>query len=77
MREKLLALKADINADLQVIDQVYAKLGRQGNVIATDEQAIIIGYYLHNLYNAFESIFKRVTETFENDIADSSRWYAL
>ncbi len=77
MREKLLALKADINADLQVIDQVYAKLGRQGNVIATDEQAIIIGYYLHNLYNAFESIFKRVTETFENDIADSSRWHAL
>ncbi len=77
MREKLLALKADINADLRAIDRIYAELDRQGDAIANDEQAIVIGYYLHNLYNAFESIFQRVAETFENDITNSSRWHAL
>jgi hypothetical protein len=77
MREKILALKADIGADLQAIEQIYTMLARQGDVSANDEQAIIVGYYLHNLYNAFESIFQRVAETFENDIADRSQWHAL
>jgi hypothetical protein len=77
MREKILALKADIGADLQAIEQIYTMLARQGDVSANGEQAIIVGYYLHNLYNAFESIFQRVAETFENDIADRSQWHAL
>lgn len=77
MKEKLLTLKADISAALQAIDQIYANLGRQGDAVSDDEQAIVIGYYLHNLYNAFESIFQRVAETFENDIADRSQWHAL
>ncbi len=77
MTEKILALKADISAELNAIDQIYTRLDRQGDDITREEQAIVIGYYLHNLYNAFESIFQRVAETFENDIVDSSRWHAL
>jgi hypothetical protein len=77
MREKILALKADLGADLQAIEQIYTMLARQGDFGASDEQAIIVGYYLHNLYNAFESIFQRVAETFENDIADRSQWHTL
>ena len=77
MREKILALKADIGADLQAIEQIYATLARQGDAIASDEQAIVVGYYLHNLYNAFESIFQSIAEAFENDIADKSRWHSL
>ena len=41
------------------------------------EEAIVTGYYLHNLYNAFESIFKLVAEVFENNIPDTSRWHTL
>jgi len=77
MREKILALKADIGADLQAIEQIYAALTRQGDAIVNNEQAIIIGYYLHNLYNAFESIFQSIAEAFENDIADKTRWHSL
>jgi len=77
MTEKILTLKADIGAELNVIDQIYTRLNRQGDDITHEEQAIVIGYYLHNLYNAFESIFQRVAETFENDIVDSSRWHTL
>jgi len=76
MKEKILALKADIGADLRTIEQIYGMLVRQGETIASDEQAIVIGYYLHNLYNAFENIFQRVAETFENDISDKTRWHA-
>ena len=41
------------------------------------KEAIVAGYYLHNLYNAFESIFRLVAETFENHIPDTSRWHTL
>jgi len=77
MREKILALKADISADLQAIEQIYEQLTRYGDTVANEERAIVVGYFLHNLYNAFESIFQRVAETFENDIADKSQWHAL
>jgi hypothetical protein len=77
MRDKALTLKADIKANLEVIDQIYQRLDLQGDAIATDEQTIVTGYHLHNLYNAFENIFQRVAETFENDISDHSRWHVL
>jgi hypothetical protein len=31
---------------------------------------------LHNLYCAFESIFQRVAEVFENQISDQAGWHA-
>jgi hypothetical protein len=76
MKEKILALKADIGADLQAIKQIYAKLAAQDETIASDERAIVAGYYLHNLYNVFENVFQRVAETFENDISDKTQWHA-
>jgi hypothetical protein len=76
MKAKILALKADLSADLQAIEQIYLKLGRQGEIVPGDEQAIVTGYYLHNLYNAFENIFQRVAEAFENDISDKAQWHA-
>jgi hypothetical protein len=76
MKAKILALKADLSADLQVIEQIYLKLAGQGEILSGDEQAIVTGYYLHNLYNAFENIFQRVAEAFENDISDKAQWHA-
>jgi hypothetical protein len=76
MKAKILALKADVSADLQAIEQIYLKLADQPEMIAGDEQVIVTGYYLHNLYNAFENIFQRVAEAFENDISDRAQWHA-
>jgi HepT-like protein len=76
MKTKILALKADVSADLQAIEQVYLKLAGQSETAKDDEQAIVTGYYLHNLYNAFENIFQRVAEAFENDISDKAQWHA-
>ncbi len=77
MRERVLALRADIIGDLRSIEQIFDRLGHHQDTVADDEQAIIVGYYLHTLYNAFESIFQQVAEAFENDIADRSQWHAL
>jgi len=37
----------------------------------------VAGYYLHNLYNACENIFRGIAEAFENEIPDPSCWHAL
>ena len=34
-----------------------------------------MGYQLHNLYCAFEDLFKIIAETFENNIQDKSRYH--
>ena len=34
-----------------------------------------VGYQLHNLYCAFEDLFKIVAETFENHIQDKSKYH--
>jgi len=41
-----------------------------------EEQLIVVAYYLHNLYCAFESILQRIAEVFGNHISDRAGWHA-
>lgn len=41
----------------------------------TREKTISLGFYLHNLYCAFEDLFIEVARTFENRIEDPSRYH--
>ena len=34
------------------------------------EECIVVGYRLHNLYNAFENIFRNVARAFENTLEE-------
>lgn len=43
-------LKANIAADEAVITRLYEALSGVWDVLDTPEQAIVVGYYLHNLY---------------------------
>jgi hypothetical protein len=76
MNPKASLLKASIDADIQEIEAMYVQLANYAN-ITTTEQAILAGYYLHNLYNAFENICLNVAKTFENQIDDRSQWHAI
>lgn len=76
MNVQIRTLKADIGADLQAITEMYAALAAYPEVLATQEQRIAVAYYLHNLYCAFESMFQRVAEVFENAVADRTGWHA-
>jgi len=78
MKEEIKLLKSKIIDDLQSIKRIYDKLNREKGKIENtpnEAQLINIGYYLHNLYNAFENIFLNVADVFENQVREKSRWH--
>jgi hypothetical protein len=75
MDAQIRTLKADIRADLEAIADIYAALNRH-NTPTGEEQLIVVAYYLHNLYCAFESILQRIAEVFGNHISDRAGWPA-
>jgi hypothetical protein len=70
-------LKSDIQVEISAIERIFEALPGQEVNLTDVKEAIVTGYYLHNLYNAFENIFKLVASTFENDIPDASQWHSL
>lgn len=76
MNAQIRTLKADIIADLHTIAEIYASLNGYPDTLVDQEQVIAVAYYLHNLYCAFESIFERVAEVFENQIPERAIWHA-
>ena len=53
MKERIQTLRADIQADLQAIAEIYAALARHRMDLSDEDEAIVVAYYLHNLYCAF------------------------
>jgi hypothetical protein len=77
MDEKELSiLKAEIDYQIQAIDQVITKIHERKSDYAQDARfAESLGYQFHNLYCAFEDLFKIVAKFFENTIEDTSRYH--
>ncbi|MFH7241713.1 MAG: hypothetical protein ACHWZW_02575 [Spirulina sp.] len=76
MNPQAALLKANIDADIQEIEALYGRLSDYANALTTTEQAILAGYYLNNLYNAFENISLNVARTFENQIDNRGQWHS-
>jgi hypothetical protein len=73
-KERLAVLKAEIKAQIQEIEGIYTRL--EDRKRKKDKTAIeSMGYQLHNLYCAFEDLFKIVAETFENQVQDKSKYH--
>ena len=71
---RIAILKAEMQVQIGEIDKIYTKLeerrrekGRAG-IEST-------GYQLHNLYCAFEDLFKIAADAFENHIQDESQYH--
>ena len=77
MYSRIKVLKSDIQAEMTAIERIFGTLAPADADLTDNKEAIVVGYSLHNLYNAFESIFRLVTEAFENHIPDTSRWHSL
>lgn len=74
-QERLTVFKAELQAQLSEIDAIYGKIearSRQQGEAAIES----LGYQLHNLYCAFEDLFKIVAAEFENHIEDKSRYHS-
>ncbi|OHC00521.1 MAG: hypothetical protein A3G70_03995 [Planctomycetes bacterium RIFCSPLOWO2_12_FULL_39_13] len=72
--ERLTILKSELLSQLDAIEDIYKKLEdrRKKRGKAGVES---IGYQLHNLYCAFEDLFKIVAESFENHIQDKAKYH--
>ena len=76
MSDEYLILSSSIRKDLEEIARIFSALGRHRLAPDVDsETLIVVSYYLHNLYNAFENIFLNVGVVFENHVDDSGRWH--
>jgi len=73
LKEKLATLWAYITNQEEIIDAIYLKL--HGLQPENDEKIINKAYHLHNLYSAYEDMFKEISETFENNIERSSGYH--
>ena len=77
MNEKILILINSIRRDMEAIAAIYEELERHPlEPNADKDTAIVVGYHLHNLYNAFENIFQNIASVFENSVEDMGRWHA-
>ncbi|MCP4360654.1 MAG: hypothetical protein GY796_21815, partial [Chloroflexi bacterium] len=74
---RLKVLQAEVEAQLEKIEQVYEELEDRAGQIHSNHPGSIesTAYQLHNLYSAAEDLFKIVAGAFENSVADLSRWH--
>lgn len=73
-KEKIAVLKAQIDSQIGEIENIYAKIEKRKQIegITAVES---ISYQLHNLYSAFEDLFKTIAKAFENHINDISQYH--
>jgi len=73
-KEKLAVLKAEINAQVKEIEAIYIRIEERKR--KRDQAGLeSLAYQLHNLYCAFEDLFKIIAETFENHIQDKGKYH--
>jgi hypothetical protein len=73
-KERVALLQAELQSRTQEIESIYLKIderkGRRGKIAVES-----LAYQLHNLYCAFEDLFKAVAVAFENNIDHKSRYH--
>jgi len=72
IKKKLAFFLAEYKLQMDQIKSIYARLGRNLAVFESEdiskEMVESTGYWLHNLYCAFEDLFKMVAGFWENDV---------
>lgn len=71
--KRMATLLGYIQSQQQEFEAILASMRKK--TPETGEDAVYIGYMLHNLYCALEDLFKRVADTFENNVDDLSRYH--
>jgi hypothetical protein len=74
---RLSVLRAEVQGQLNKIEQVFATLEGRASEWAPDDVATVesVAYQVHNFYSAIEDLMKIVAKAFENSIADLSQWH--
>jgi hypothetical protein len=73
-KEKLILLKGEIQGQSREIEKIYAKIEERKtrrDIVNLESLA----YQLHNLYCAFEDLFRIVADNFENYIEERRKYH--
>ncbi len=76
--ESLKLLKSEIHDGLARVEELNRKLSLSPEHIddeVSEEDLIVIGYFLSGIYSTIEEIFVKVAKEFENKIGDSEQWH--
>lgn len=69
-------LKADVTGQVREIEKIYGKITQRSRNFKEEPARLeSLAYQLHNLYCAFEDLFKIVADYFENYIKEPSVWH--
>lgn len=75
-KKELILLSAEIQYQISEIDKIILRVEDRTKGDFVDEKVLeSASYQLHNLYCAFEDLFKIVAKFFENCIEDPSRYH--
>lgn len=73
---KLAILEAEIDKQAEGIYKIYSKIKERAAGLNNNEEKVeSLAYQLHNLYCAYEDLFKIVANTFENNIEEGITWH--
>ena len=72
---KIAILIAEISRQKEEIEKIYAKIKQRSANLKSKTQVESLAYHLHNLYCAYEDIFKIVSDAFENNIEEGITYH--
>lgn len=73
---RLSILKAEIDMQIGAIDEIYRKIDERRKGIGRNKAKLeSLAYQLHNLYCAFEDLFKIIADFFENNVEDKGKYH--
>ena len=72
---RLSLFKAEVEAQRREIERIFAKIEERRKLKKDPFAVESLAYQLHNLYCAFEDLFKVVADYFENTVVDSKRYH--
>lgn len=74
-KERLGVLRSKIDSQEAEIERIYGLINERSRGKSAAEMEGL-AFWLHNLYCAFEDIFKMVADTFENSVDSRERYHA-
>lgn len=74
-KARIAILESELDKQKQEIDGIYLKIGSRAKKLGSEVGIESLAYHLHNLYCAYEDLFKIVANAFENNIEEGLAWH--
>lgn len=74
-KAKLAILEGELRRQESQIDKIYLKIEDRARYMAGAAGIESVAYHMHNLYCAYEDLFKIITDAFENNIEEGLAYH--